>query len=403
MAKGNVQVTLTAKDEASAKLKQVGDHGANLKTVFKDIALAAESAALAIGAALGKMLNDWSTAGDEVAKMARRTQWSVESLSELAYAANIAGMDLNQFELGTRKLSGAIVDARTGMETYTRVFDALGLNVEDLMKLGIEDQFWTVAYALANLESDTERAAFAVDLFGRTGTNLFPLLDEGAEGIAMLRDKAHDLGVTFNSETSLSAERFKDAVTDAKTAVDGIKYAIVGDSGLADALTQLINDSIVPALSELRLFVKENEELKQAFLDMVRGIAFVIDKLDDLVAVFQRVDDAVPDWLKKFNPFNVVTGKAGREAGEEYRDITGTGLPGLLPGIEDAFGSQASAVLSGGTTINTSVTINGNVLGDEAALRQLVAELEPYLAESARRSSFAPVNTSGYYAGSSSK
>jgi len=130
----------------------------------------------------------------------------------------------------------------------------------------------------------------------------------------------------------------------------------------------------------------------------------VVDKLSELMEMYQRVDDAVPDWLKKFNPLNVLTGTAGRKAGEEYREITGTGLPGLLPGIEEAFGPQATSMMAGNTSTSVvNVNINGNVMGDEAAIRQLVAELEPYFAENARRSSFAPVNTSGYYAGSSSK
>jgi hypothetical protein len=84
MAKGNVQVTLTAKDEASAKIKHVADSGANLTSVFKDIALAAASAATAITAALGKMLKDWSDAGSVIADMSKRTGWGAEALSELS-------------------------------------------------------------------------------------------------------------------------------------------------------------------------------------------------------------------------------------------------------------------------------------------------------------------------------
>jgi len=402
MAKGNVQVTLTAKDEASAKIKHVADSGANLTTVFRDIALAAATAATAMAAALGKMLKDWGAAGDEVAKMAKRTQWSVESLSELAYVAKISGTELGQFELGTRKLSKAIVDASDGLATYKRDFDKLGISLDDLRRMGIEDQFWTVATAIAELDDATEQSAIALNLFGRTGTNLFPMLAEGADGIANLRQKAHDLGVTFDEESAKSAEDFMDAMLDLKTAVDGVKYALVND--LAPVITGFIENQLLPAIAEVRNFANENEWLVQMFRDLATGIGVVIDWLGDLIEKYRQVDDAVPDWLKKFNPLNVVTGAAGREAGKEYRDLTGTSLPGLLPGIEEAFGSQATAAMAGNTSVsNVAVTINGNVMGDETAIRQLVKELEPYMAENQRRSSFAPVNTSGYYAGSSSK
>jgi len=398
---GKVQVTLSAKDEASAKLDKAGESTERFKKSLYAVATAAAAMATAVAASLGKMLNDWATAGDEVAKMAARTQWNVESLSELAYAAKIAGTDLSQFELGTRKLSKAIVDASDGLVTYQRDFEKLGLDLEDLRRQGIEDQFWTVATAIASLEDPTEQAAIALNLFGRTGTNLFPLLEEGADGIARLRQNAHDLGVTFNEDSAKAAEQFQDAMTDLQTAVDGVKYAIVEQLG--PVITSLVNDHIVPAIVYFRQFAKDNEVLLEKAIDFATGIAWVIDQLRQLVEWLSKVDAAVPDWLSKFNPLNVLTGEVGKRAGEEYRGMTGTELPGLLPGIEEAFGAQAGSML--GATVNSSVnvTVNGNIMGDEAAIRQLVAELEPYLAESTRRSSFAPVNTSGYYAGSSSK
>jgi len=396
MAKGKVQVDLVAKDEASAKIKGVAGHSDDLKKSFLAVAAAAVAMAGAVTAAVGKMLNDWATAGDEVAKMAKRTQWSVESLSELAYAAKIAGMDLSQFELGTRKLSGAIFDAKAGMVTYTRAFEALGLNVDDLSKMGIEEQFWAVAYALANLTDDSTRAALAVDLFGRTGTNLFPLLAEGADGIADLRTKAHDLGVTFDSESAVAAEEFKDSMTDLNTALDGVKYALV--DGLGPEITNLINDHIMPAIASLRDFIKENDDLKESFMAFARGLGYVIDQLVKLIETLSKIDAATPDWLAKFSPLSLITGRTGREAGEEYRAITGKDYP--MPGLTPEAVALASSAVAGG---DINVIINGNVMGDEAMNRAIAQALEPYLGEASRTTSFPHVNTSGYYPGSSAR
>lgn len=400
MAKGKVQVDLVAKDEASAKIKGVAGHSDNLKKSFLAVATAAAAMDAAVTVALGKMLNDWATAGDEVAKMAKRTQWSVESLSELAYAAKIAGMDLNQFELGTRKLSGAILDASYGLATYTRAFDELGLNADDLLKMGIEDQFWTVAYALANLEDDAVRAALAVDLFGRTGTNLFPLLAEGADGIEELRQRAHDMGITFDAESAVAAEDFKDAMTDLQAAVEGVKYALV--DGLGPEITTLINNHILPAIETVREFIKENDDLKRLFMEFATGLGWVIDKLVSLIETLLKVDAAMPDWLKTGIPFlqglSIATGSAGREAGQAYRAITGQNYE--LPGLTPSAVSLASSYMTGAGTIQ--VTINGNVMGDEAMNRAIAQALEPYLGEAQRTTSFPHVNTSGYFGGNSS-
>jgi hypothetical protein len=286
------------------------------------------------------------------------------------------------------------------MLTYIRDFDKLGISLEDLVKMNPEDQFWTVAKAIGDLEDPTLRSAVAMNLLGRSGTDLLPMFAEGTGAIEAMRQKAHELGVTFTDDTAKSADDLGDKVAELETAFQGVKFAIVED--LAPVIIAFIDETVMPAIKDLQAFAKENEWIVQVFKDMALGIGFVVTKLGELMEMYQRVDDAVPDWLKKFNPLNVVTGTAGRKAGEEYRDVTGTGLPGLLPGVEEAFGSQAASVMAGNTSV-VNVNINGNVMGDEAAIRQLVAQLEPYMAENARRSSFAGVNTSGYYAGSSSK
>jgi hypothetical protein len=397
MAKGNVQVTLTAKDEASAKIRNVGKAGDDLRAIFRNIAVAAAAAASAITIAVGKMLNDWADAGDEVAKMAQRTGWGVESLSELAYVAKQSGTDLAAIETSTKKLSSAIVDASDGMETYVRIFDKLGISVDDLLGMSPEDQFWTVAMAMADLTNATERSSIATDLFGRSGTDLLPILAEGASGIADMRQKAHDFNVTYTEESAQAAVDFGDSMSDMKSALDGVKNAIVGESGLAPALTDLINNTINPMLVNLNEFIKENQDLKQSFLDIVDGVKAFVEWCGKVYDIFVKIDEVVPDWLWATNPtLNAIQG------GVAKREDFSKGLPGLLPGVEEAFGSQAASVMAGNTSV-VNVNINGNVMGDEAAIRQLVAELEPYLAENARRSSFAGVNTSAYYAGSSSK
>jgi len=257
MAKGNVQVTLTAKDEASAKIKHVADSGATLTSVFKDIALAASAAASAIGAALGKMLKDWSDAGSVIADMSKRTGWGAEALSELSYIAGQTGTDLGSFETGTKKLSKSIVDASDGMLTYIRDFDKLGISVEDLVKMTPEDQFWTVAKAIGDLEDPTLRSAIAMNLLGRSGTDLLPMFAEGAGAIEAMRVKAHELGVTFTDDTAKSADDLGDKVAELEQAFKGVKFAIVED--LAPVIISFIDETVMPAIKDLQAFAKENE------------------------------------------------------------------------------------------------------------------------------------------------
>jgi len=246
MADSKLNVVITATDHASKALTELAGKADKMSAQFGKMGKAMLVAGTALGTGMVALTTKYAKAGDEVAKMAKRTQWGVESLSELRHVADISGMDLSQFELGTRKLSGAILDASYGMETYTRAFDELGLSVDDLMGMGIEEQFWTVAYALADLEDETVKAALATDLFGRTGTNMFPMLAEGKEGIAALRQEAHDLNIVYDEESALAAENMMDAQTRLKEALSGLGNTIAtvlmpDIQKLIDSLTNVVS------------------------------------------------------------------------------------------------------------------------------------------------------------------
>lgn len=434
---GDAKLTIEAVDKATGTIKNIGKAMDEMGTqteqtsifTVKNLgkvggALAAITAlATGVAIALGKALTGWSEAGHEIGNIAIRTGWGVESLSEMDYVAKQTATSLGAVEVNTRWLSKSIIDssdaasayakdlegltpgteeyekalaiANKGIATATKDFARLGLSIEDLRAMNPEDQFWTVANAIASIEDPALRTSMAMSLFGRSGTDLLPMLSLGVEGIQELRGQAHDLNVTFTEETAQAADEYAGAMGAMKAAVDGMKYALVGDSGLGPAITSLINDTINPMLVNLNVFIKENQDLKQSFLDIVDGVKAFVEWCGKVYEVFQKIDSVVPDWLWATNPtLNAIQG------GVMKREDYSKGLPGLLPGIEEAFGSQATAMM-GGATVNMPVTINGNVMGDETAIRQLAAEITPYIAEAQRRTSFAPVNTSGYFGGSS--
>jgi len=179
----------------------------------------------AIGAAAAS-IKAFADMGDEVQKMALRTDFSTEALSELRHAAEISGADLGTLEKGVKKMSKTIVDADEGMATYIRSFDRIGLSAQELMELSPEEQFNKITMAIADLESPTLKAATAQDIFGRAGTALLPLLAEGADGIAELRQEAHKLGIVFDQEAANKAAEFNDSLTRLNGALNGVKFTL---------------------------------------------------------------------------------------------------------------------------------------------------------------------------------
>jgi hypothetical protein len=167
------------------------------------------SAMLAPLAASAKLFSSY---GDQVAKMAKRTGLSVETLSELRFVASQTGTEFESLEMAFRKMQRSIYDAGRGLSTQVDALTDLGLTFQDLDGLSPEDQFKKLADRIGQIEDPTTRAAIAMTLFGRTGTNLLPMFAAGSAGIEALQEQARALGLTMSAEDAKAAEDFTDAL-----------------------------------------------------------------------------------------------------------------------------------------------------------------------------------------------
>ena len=179
----------------------------------RDIGLKIAAVGAAAVTALAGAAQTFATMGDNVAKMSKRTGVSVEALSELGYAAGLSGTSVESLEKGLRRMQRTVYDAARGSKAATEGLAALGLSVEDLKGLAPEDQFMMIADRLAAINDPTLKAALAMEMFGRSGTEMLPMLENGAAGINALRDEARRLGLTISTEDAQAAEEFNDALT----------------------------------------------------------------------------------------------------------------------------------------------------------------------------------------------
>ena len=190
---------------AQKKLKAFGNHVRNMGMKLAGLGMM-------IATPLAAAARYFSSYGDQVAKMAKRTGLSVETLSELRFVASQTGTEFASLEMAFRKMQRSIYDAGRGLSTQTDALTDLGLQFKNLKDLSPEAQFKLLADRLGKLTDDTKQAAIAQMLFGRTGTNLIPMFEAGANGISALQKQARKLGLTMSTEDAKAAEDFTDAM-----------------------------------------------------------------------------------------------------------------------------------------------------------------------------------------------
>lgn len=230
---------------ARAKMKAFGGQ---MRKIGKSVAIVGT----AVVGAVGLMIKSYIRAGDEVHKMALRTGFSTEKLSELKYASEISGASIEMLEKGIKKMAKTIMDASKAggaLATYVRSFDRIGLQADELIRLSPEDQFDRIARAIARVESPTIRAATAQDIFGRAGTQLLPLFAAGEEGLEKLRKKAHELGIVFDQEAANKAAELTDSLTTLKGSITGVTMGIA--EKMVPALTVFV-DAVSDAMTNIK-------------------------------------------------------------------------------------------------------------------------------------------------------
>jgi len=208
---------------------------------FKQVAgnvAAGIAAAFSINA-LRNMINDFAELGDSFDKMSQRTGVSVEALSGLKFAAEQSGASIETVEMGIRNMQRVLLDVQQGSSTAATTLQMLGLNIQQLQTLSPEQQFLQMAQAISKVQDPSRQAALAMELFGRSGTQLLPMLQQGEAGIEALIAEARRLGIVMSEEDAKAAADFTDAMNRLSSVFKGIATQVA--SVITPILTKLSN------------------------------------------------------------------------------------------------------------------------------------------------------------------
>ncbi len=195
---------------------------------------------------LGEFVKSGADAADKMGKLAQKAGLSTEAMSGLAYAAKLG--DIGTDDLGTSlaKLSKTMGDAAQGGKSQQAIFKALGVAWQDatgnLRPVGMV--LADIADAFANAEDGPAKAAFAMELFGRSGAALIPWLNGGAQGIRDATDEAERFGFVVSDSAAKAADEFNDNLDRLHMLGQAVAMQIAGELAPSlNALTTTLMDS----------------------------------------------------------------------------------------------------------------------------------------------------------------
>ncbi len=338
---GDARSALKALDKTKGKLGKfggaVGKLGGALKKMAKAGALAGAAIGVALVAALGASIKSFVSTGDAIHKMSLRTGVGTEALSELAHAAQLSGSSIEDVEKALKRQASTLEDAKDGLSTTVIAYDKLGLSIEELEKLSPEKLFDAHLEALAGVEDATLRSALAQDIFGKSGVALLPMLSEGTEGLAKMREEARELGVVFSEEDAAAAAEFTDNMQRLRARVTKFQMDVVRKVLPAlirfqkwlgpkmteaieavrpkfEAFVRFLKDPVIPTLKRIADFIMKHivpairefaDKLKTTLQPKIEALsAFFVNDVMPVMREFAKwIDEQILPVLKKLGEF----------------------------------------------------------------------------------------------------
>ncbi len=225
--------------------------GKSLRSWGKGVSIfgaAVTAAGASVVAPLLEMTREFANAGSALNDMSARTGLTVESLSELQFAAEQSGATLEDVEKSLRFMAKN------------------GENVKNFDKL---------AEKIAAIEDPTRRAEAAIKHFGKGGTAILPMIAD----LQKLRQEARDAGIVMSGDSAKRADALGDAF-DKLTAIIKAVRNVIGDA-LSETVRGAIG-SITEIAIRVGKWVSANRELFVSALKIgtvIMGIGTVISAL----------------------------------------------------------------------------------------------------------------------------
>lgn len=264
----------------SATAEKVADATGNLAQKTKGLSTAAAGGI----AAMGTLAYKAGQSADEINTLAKQTGLSTEEIQKFQYASDIIDVDLNTLTGSMAKLTKNMATASKGTGDAAAAFTALGVNITDSNGelRNNQDVFDDTIAALAGIENETQRDAYAMQIFGKSAQDLNPLILGGADSLKELGKQAEEAGLILSQDALDSANEFNDAVDSLKATATGT-FAEVGTE---------IATMLIPYMDDLGEILKNAMEwvrgLDEGQLKMIGTILLVIAAISPLFSILSK-------------------------------------------------------------------------------------------------------------------
>lgn len=333
----------------------------------------AKAALMGLGAGLSvAAFSHWMRgaieAGDETNKLAQKIGVATHEVAGMQLAFRQAGVG-DAFASSMAKMAKSAAEG-------SKAFEAMGIATKnsDGTLRSTRVLLGEVAEKFSGYADGAAKSALAQEIFGKSGAELIPLLNAGAQGLAEYDAMAQKLGLTIGEETAKQAEKFNDTLD------------LIGQG--SQGVARQVAAQLLPTLSGLA---------DQFFTSMSSG-----DKLkntaDFLASSMKVLYIAGISIVEVFSTVGKTLGAAGAQLvalvnldfagasaiGKEWAADVGSGWKDTLKQIEGAWNATGSASVEAMAATQKGLKGAAPLLADHEKQTKAAADAQKAMAKAAK-------------------
>ncbi|RJG06245.1 hypothetical protein D3870_09690 [Noviherbaspirillum cavernae] len=252
--KFHLQAIISAVDKISPALKGIRQGINATHKTFRDLGGASRGllgslgvpaslsfAAVAFGAQRAAQASlDYAGAIQDAAEV---TGMQVEQLQSLQTVFSAAGVEADGVNEAMTKLNKGMADGAAGKDKgFAELFQRLGIPLRNARGeiTSVEEALPALADAFARNENPALRTRMAMELFGKSGAKMIPILAQGRDGIRKMQEEAARLGTVVTKDSIGALDEMGDEIGLVMKQVRSQTAELFGE--MAPFLTPIITD-----------------------------------------------------------------------------------------------------------------------------------------------------------------
>ena len=317
-ALGNVKLRAAAE-----QVKQIGNSLTNAGEKMRGLSVAGATVVASLGALAVKS----GKTADDINTLSKVTGINTDKLQQYALAADLVDVSVDAIAKSQKKLVKTMDSARSGQKNQVKAFDELGVSVTnaDGSLRDSEEVFQDVIKALGGIENESDRAALAQTIFGKSAAELNPLLEDQGETYKRVSETLKKYGLDFvDQETLDKANEFNDQI-------DTIK--VIATAAMSTIGAQLAG-YLAPALAKVVDFVGQIAQwlstLSPEVLTVIGVVGSIIAVLAPLLLILGKIAFAISSIMSLASTLGISFAALAGPVGIAIAVIAGLIAAGVL-------------------------------------------------------------------------